>query len=267
MHPKPSHLGATYADQFMDPSVVGAYRHRPPYPAEIFTVLDRLIVDSPRVVLDLGTGTGEIARRLAPYVDRVHAVDPSIGMLAAARHLPGGDYPRITWLRARAEDAALRGPYALVIAGASLHWMEWDIVLPRLREALSPNGILAIVDICELAVPWEQPLHHLIRQFSTNREYRPYDLIEELEQRHLFQRRGQHATAPITFTQPVASYIESFHARNGFSRNRMDRAAAKAFDQAVERLVLPYADNGTVTLHIVGEVTWGVPGGEKHDHG
>ncbi len=260
MIPKPSHLGPVYAAQFTDPSVVAAYHHRPPYPDELFNVLDHLIVDTPRVVLDLGTGTGEIARHIIDHVDCIDAVDPSAGMLATARQLPGGDHPNITWIPAHAEDAPLRGPYALVTAGASLHWMDWRVVLPRIQDVLSPDGVLAVIDNRELSVQWAEPLHHLITRFSTNREYHPYDLIEELEQRHLFQRRGQRTTMPITFAQPVANYIESFHARNGFSRDRMNPEAAAAFDHHLEQLVRPHAPGGMVTLRVVGTVTWGTPG-------
>ena len=146
MLPKPNHLGPAYAAQFTDPSVVAAYHLRPPCPAEVFAILDCLILGAPRVVLDLGTGTGEIARQFVTRVDQIDAVDPSVGMLARAEQLPGGEDPRIAWLCHRAEDAPLGGPYALVTAGASLHWMEWDVVLPRRRSVLSPSGMLAIID-------------------------------------------------------------------------------------------------------------------------
>ncbi len=260
MFPKPRHLGPAYAAQFSHPSVIAAYHLRPPYPADLFDVLDRLIVDTPRAVLDLGTGTGEIARRLISRVDRVDAIDPSAGMLAKARQLPRGDHPQITWIHAPAEAATLREPYALVTVGASLHWMDWDIVLPRIHEVLSANGMLAIIDSHELPVPWEQPLRQLVERFSTNREYQPYDLIEELEQRWLFQRRGHQTTAPVPFTQSVADYMESFHARNGFSRDRMNPEAASAFDRHLGQLVRPHTSSGMVTLRVVGTVTWGTPG-------
>ncbi len=47
MLPKPKHLGPEYAAQFADRSVVTAYRHRPPYPAEVFDVLAGLIAATP----------------------------------------------------------------------------------------------------------------------------------------------------------------------------------------------------------------------------
>src|SRR5687767_15958693 len=66
-------------------------------------------------------------------------------MITAGRALPGGDDPRITWIHSRAEDAPLSPPYGLIVAGASLHWMDPTVVLPRFRDALAPGARLAIV--------------------------------------------------------------------------------------------------------------------------
>ena len=51
--------------------MAGAYRHRPPYPAEVFDILERIITDRPRRVLDIGAGEGALARPLAERVDHV----------------------------------------------------------------------------------------------------------------------------------------------------------------------------------------------------
>src|SRR5688572_11670536 len=77
MQPKPAHLGEAYAAQFSDPGIVAAYHHRPPYPAPTFPMLAGLIGSPPRVVLDAGCGTGDIARGLLPFVERIDAVDRS----------------------------------------------------------------------------------------------------------------------------------------------------------------------------------------------
>src|SRR5262249_40499639 len=137
MLPKPAHLGPEYGAQFGDPSVVAAYPCRPPYPPETFDLLLGLIVDEPRVVLDAGTGTGAIARALGGRGGGVAAVAPSVGMLAAGRRLPGGDHPALRWIEGTAEGAPLDPPYALITVAASLHWMDWAVVLPRFRDALS----------------------------------------------------------------------------------------------------------------------------------
>ncbi len=43
LEPKPDHLESEYGAQFGDPSVVTAYRHRPPYPEELFEILIELL--------------------------------------------------------------------------------------------------------------------------------------------------------------------------------------------------------------------------------
>jgi ubiquinone/menaquinone biosynthesis C-methylase UbiE len=126
--------------------LVSAYPARPAYPSAVIALLADLVHDTPRVVLDIGCGTGELARRLALLVDRVDAVDFSAGMLDLGRRLSGGDVPTVNWIVGTAEDVALNGPYALITAGKSLHWMDWDVVLPRFARVLTARGVLAIVD-------------------------------------------------------------------------------------------------------------------------
>lgn len=268
MIPKPSHLRPEYGAQFEDASVVEAYEHRPPYPEETFAILAALLPDTlgaPRAVLDIGCGRGEIARRMLAFADRVDAVDPSEAMLRAGRRLPRGDDPRLRWIRGGAEDAELEPPYALITAGNSLHWMEWDVVLPRLGAALLPGGVLAIPGEAPLPNPWDAELGRIIGRLSTNREYEPYDLIEELEARGLFRTRGRKTTTPVAFAQPLDTYVESFHARNGFSRQRMTRQDAEAFDAEVRRLVSPHCADGRVELWVACEVVWGTPEGLQHE--
>ncbi len=259
MLPKPTHLGPEYAAQFADPSVASAYRHRPPYPAAVFDILAELVVDEPRSVLDVGCGRGEIARPLVTHVDLVDAVDPSAAMIAHGRDLPGGGHPALTWIQATAEEAPLRPPYALITAGASLHWMAWDVVMPRFSAALTPCGALAIVDVTVLPSPWDDDLAPIITAFSTNRDFRPYNLFDELTLRNLFRLGGERHTDPVSFSQPIDAFVESFHARNGFSRDRMDPAHAAAFHQEVRRLVRRHRPSGEVELGVVGVVVWGRP--------
>ncbi|HEX6737753.1 MAG TPA: class I SAM-dependent methyltransferase [Vicinamibacteria bacterium] len=262
MQPKPSHLGPQYAAQYSDPGFAAAYPHRPPYPAEIFAILTGLITEAPRAVLDAGCGTGELARALAPLVDRVDAVDPAAGMLALGRTLPGGAAPSLHWVLGGMEDAPLRPPYALITAGDSLHWMEWSVVFPRFRAALSPAGYLALASREAPELPWDGELRPLLRRYSTNRAFRPsgYSLLAELDARGLFRAEGERCTAPAPFQQPVDAYVESLHARNGFSRDRMTAVAADAFDAAVRALVAPFAqDDGLLHLQVVGRVVWGRP--------
>ena len=259
MLPKPSSLGVEYASRFQDASMVEAYKYRPPYPTEVFDILNSLITTEPRHVLDVGCGTGAIARFLVERVERIDAVDFSGNMVAKAKTLPNGNNPCIRWIYGKVEDVELEPPYALVTAGASLHWMEWSIVMPRFQRVLSPGGYLAIIEEDSTPGPWETNMLEVIRRYSTNKEFQAYDLTEELEKRSLFEKVGEQYTQVVPFVQSVDDFIESYHARNGFSRDWMPVEDAVAFDrEAKERLMAKYLD-GTITLQVRGHIVWGIP--------
>lgn len=259
VQPKPKHLGPVYAAQFQDAAIVAAYPTRPPYPAEVCEILAVLITTEPRVALDVGCGTGDVARRLAPQMVRIDAVDVSSRMIAQGKALPGGDAPNLRWIVAAAEDAPLEPPYSLITAGESLHWMDWPVVMPRLRDALAPGAYLAIVERGEERSPWSEALLGLIVRYTTNRDYQPYNLTSELESRGLFTKVGEQRTRSVPFEQPVEDYIESIHSRNGFSRDRMPPEDAEVFDAGVRELVAPHAHDGILRLQISAVAVWGVP--------
>jgi len=261
MTPKPAHLTAANASRFQDQSVVDLYHLRLPYPPEIFDILLGLITDELRMVLDVGTGTGELARRLAKRVDRVDAVDVSAAMIARGQTLPGGDQPRLRWITGPIEDVSLSPPYALIMAGDSVHWMDWDVVFPRFAEMCSPHGFVALVHRTEIAPPWQDGVTRLIQQYSSMGEYESFDLIEHLEQRRLFQTVGRRETAPVTSRQSIADYIASFHSRSSLSRDHMPAADADAFDRQLRTLVEPWSTDGLLELQTVGSVVWGRPRG------
>lgn len=257
---KPAHLGPAYGAQFEDERVARSYATRPPYPAEVFETLDALMPGGPRHALDLGCGTGDVALGLVGRAARITGVDRSEAMLHVARGRQGGDHPSLAWRCAAAEDFAFDGPYALVVAGESLHWMDWPRVLPRIAGALAPGAVLAIVEgRVVMGVPWAAALEGLFPRFSTNRDYRPYDLVVELAARDLFREAGRRTTAPVAFAQAIDDYVESFHTRNGLSRERMGPAAAAEFDAALRGLAAPHCPDGVVRGRVATRVVWGAP--------
>lgn len=261
---KPRQFTELYASIFQDASVVSAYQHRPMYPGETFKILLSLMpsTNTPRLVLDAGCGTGFIARPFAAYVAHIDAVDISERMIAVAKTQPGGDSPNISWIAAPIETAPLTGPYALIVAAASLHWMDWERTLPRFSNHLVSEGRLALVEDFHSPNPWEQQMGSIIKRYSMNKDFAPYtmrDIADELEQRQLFQLQGQYETAPVRFQQPISSYIESFHARNGLSVDRMDPLAAAQFDSELRALVEPFCPLGIVEQSISARILYGRP--------
>ena len=134
-----------------------------------------------------------------------------------------------------------------------------DMVLPRFREVLFPGGYLAITGTETAPEWWDGKIGSIIRRYSTNRYFQPYDLIEELEKRGLFQKRGEKETAPVPFVQSVDDYIESFHSRNGLSRERMGEETAAAFDKEVKEILALSAKEGMLEFQVTGHIVWGIP--------
>ena len=262
--PKPNHLGPQYGAQFSDTSIVRAYRYRPPYPGEVYGFLSDLLPRGAATVLDAGCGTGDLALGMLvsiPEIERLDAIDLAAEMVAEGQRRTSGDDPRLTWQVAPIETASLNPPYALITAGESLHWMDWRVVLPRFREALTPGGVLAIVGRFQLPGPWSDDHLEIIQRYTTNLDYQPYNLVHELTSRGLFTVLGTRKTAPVAHTQSIDGYIESWHSRNGLSRDRMTPDASDAFDSETRHLLAKLGYVETVTFDVVGSVTWGLPGG------
>ncbi len=258
---KPKHFSSEYAEQFKDQSMVEAYRFRPPYPAEVFDILVGLVRGEAGRVLDVGCGTGVIARYLVDRVAALDAVDFSAHMIETGKHLPNGDHPRLRWLYGRVEDVSLDPPYGLVTAGESLHWMDWKHVLPRFHALLTPGAYLAIIEQKTLPDPWT-PLRELIERYRTNKDGYQADaktMLETLELHGLFQKVGDKVTASIPFTQAIDDYIESYHSRTGFSRERMGESRAAAFDQEAKETLLQIYSDGVISLQVATSIVWGLP--------
>ncbi len=99
----------------------------------------------------------------------------------------------------------------------------------------------------------------MIDRYSTNSDYRPYNLQQELEQRGLFRETGRYRSEPVPFDQTIYDYVNSYHARNGFSRDRMAPSAADAFDREMTALVASHIPGDTVRLLVLGAIVWGIP--------
>ena len=217
---------AELAAAFQHQGVADAYQHRPPYPPEIFDLLTGLITDTPADVLDLGAGEGALARRLAPRVHQVDALDVSAAMIEAGRARPGGDHPNLRWILGAAESAPLDGPYALVTAGASLHWMDPVPTLSRLAAVTTEHACLTIVD-SYLEVPWRAELVPVVRGHSRNQNFDPVSTVaDKLAAGGLLEIAGKVTTTPVPFTQSPEHYIEAFYSTSSLAREHMPAAEA-----------------------------------------
>jgi SAM-dependent methyltransferase len=257
VEPKPRGWSQRYGAVFAEQAVVDHYHLRPPYPAEAVDVLSDLAAGGP--VLDLGCGIGELARRLAPRVERVDAVDVSQSMVEAGRALPGGAAPNLAWYVEPVEEVVLDGPYALALAGDSMHWFDWEALFPRLVELL-PGGPLALVHREWLR---EQRLGAALapvyEQHSWNEDFEPLDLAQELGRRSLFAESGRSESEPEPWRPTLDEIVGAHFSASGFAPSKLadpDRFADE-IRQAVETTIEPR--EGRYDLDVVGAVVWGRP--------
>ncbi|WP_410641882.1 class I SAM-dependent methyltransferase [Amycolatopsis sp. lyj-346] len=125
-------------------------RFRRGYPAE---VADRLAaafaLTRDDVVLDLGCGTGQLTRALAPRAGAVLGMDPEPAMLAQARQATAE--PNVGWLLGADSDVgalkAVLGPGRLVAmtVAQALHWMDHERLFAAVHPLLRPGGGVAVV--------------------------------------------------------------------------------------------------------------------------
>jgi trans-aconitate 2-methyltransferase len=117
-------------------------------------LIGRIPAIEPRLIVDLGCGSGQITDRLARrWPDaKVVGVDSSPAMLAAARRLESP----VLWEESDIAGWAPEQPVDLLFSNAALQWLGGHTTLfPRLFDHLAPGGVLAV----QMPLNQEAPSH------------------------------------------------------------------------------------------------------------
>lgn len=260
MSEQPSIFNRANGAAFDDADVAAAYIHRPDYPAELYR---KILALQPgrRRALDLGCGPGKIAIRLADDFAAVDAIDPSAPMLDVARTL-GAARTNIDWRLGMAESAPLTGPYDLVTAGASLHWMEHSIVFPRLFEAMAPGGLVAVISGDEAPLRawdglWERFLTDWLRRVGQTPDWSGRKVVAALHEPWM-DILGRESVIH-TVRQTPADFAAAQHARATWTRSRMGEGVAAEFDEDLCKRLKPFENDGLVSFEVTCSVVWGRP--------
>lgn len=119
--------------------MAGTWNHNTHYYPWILAVAAR---ESPRTALDVGSGDGMLASKLAGVIPAVTGIDadPEQTKRAAAA------YPAPTFVTGDVMSAEL-GTFDLVTCVATLHHLPLESALQRLRSLVAPGGTLIVVGL------------------------------------------------------------------------------------------------------------------------
>jgi SAM-dependent methyltransferase len=130
-------------------------RHRAGFPEELFLRLQRHGIGQPgQRVLDLGTGTGALARGFARRGCTVTGLDVSAALVQEAKRLDEAAGVSVTYVIAPAEDTGLPAAgFDVVGAGQCWHWFDRERAAAEARRVLLPGGRLLIAHFDWLPLP------------------------------------------------------------------------------------------------------------------
>ena len=119
-------------------------QHRAGFPPSLFERLEAFDIGrAGQQLVDLGTGTGTLARSFAERGCQVTGIDPDNRMLTEARALAETAGLAVTFREGRAEQTGLEaGSAEVVCAGQCWHWFDRKQAIAECRRLLVPGGRL-----------------------------------------------------------------------------------------------------------------------------
>jgi SAM-dependent methyltransferase len=131
-------------------------KHRAGFPDEFFERLfERRVVNAGDSVLDLGTGTGTLARGFATRGCNVAGLDPSPALLDEARRLDArAGVTTARYFEGRAEELAFaNASFDAVTAGQCWHWFDRDRAAAEAFRVLKPGGRIVVAHFDWIPLP------------------------------------------------------------------------------------------------------------------
>ena len=239
-----------------DPNLYLAFGDQRLRPA--LDLIARIALDSPRTIVDLGCGTGNVTAALETRwpAAQITGLDNAPEMLARARE----QGPGITWIDADLDAWRPRTPVDLLFSNAALHWVEDHAALfPRLVAGVAEGGAFAV----QMPRNWQAPSHELIHETLRDGPWRGrleplirprptlapafyYDLLAPLVQSLDIWETEYHQV--LEGENPVADYVKGSALRRFLAaleepeRSRFD----SAYRERIKAAYPPRADGKTL---------------------
>jgi SAM-dependent methyltransferase len=145
-------------------------KHRAGFPEAFFDRMAALGIGQPNQrLLDLGTGTGTLARGFAQRGCRVTALDPSEPMVVQAKQLDQEAGVTVRYVIGKAEETHLPAhSFDVVTAGQCWHWFDRPKAAREAHRLLIPGGRLVIAHFDWIPLPGNvvEATERLIEQYN-----------------------------------------------------------------------------------------------------
>lgn len=252
-------------DRFQYQSVVDRYHLRPEYPPAIYEQLLSFL-EPTSAVLDVGCGPGKLSYPLSEVAERVDAVDLSAAMIELAR-ADSRDDTRIHWIVGDAHTVDLGTDYDLIVAGSSIHWMNWDELFPLLAPLSSDRGVVAFLEGDGAKdQPWGNAELEAMKatQIAINDERPAWvdrarfpEPVKRALVRHPWFDRQDSLLVTHRVQRSVEDYIEINFSRQSFALDAMTEAAANRYRRDLRDILAEHAIDGTLTYDVRSIMEWG----------
>lgn len=115
----------------------------------------RFMPNNCKVAIDIGCGTGEFARKLATKSDQVYGFDLSPITIKKAIEF-SKSYRNIHYLTEDILDYTFKDDSVDCFSSlAVLHHIDLHNILPKLKKALKPGGVLIFLDLYNQIILWD----------------------------------------------------------------------------------------------------------------
>jgi SAM-dependent methyltransferase len=144
-------------------------RFRPGYPPALFDLIaQRLALPDEATVVDLGAGTGKVARAVAARGWHVTAVDLGGRLLEVLGRHAGAEGLDISLVQASAEQTGLPAArFDAALAGEAYHWFDAPAALLEMARIVRPGGGIAFFwNVGEESTPLIESERALVAEYG-----------------------------------------------------------------------------------------------------
>ena len=202
---------------------------RPGYSPELFKIImDHHVSTGGQLdtVIDVGCGTGQAIRDLAPYFSNAIGLDPSEGMISTARETAKSSASPIRFEISAGEvlGTDLKPPIAdgsvdLITAATAAHWFDMARFWATAARVLKPGGTVALWARTAMAVdPAKTPNGPAIKAVvdEVDRALLPHDRLGTILTRDLYVD----LPLPWSIDEPVREFEKESLVRKEWNKNR-----------------------------------------------